>query len=84
MSTYMICTNYDLLSCKVSPKWRDKSTTCQAVKTPYIPNDKKLALSSTLIYTSCKHVRCTEKLLKIKSKLILIPFFFFLSSKCCM
>ena len=50
MSTYMICTNYDLLSCKVSPKWRDKSTTCQAVKTPYIPNDKKLALSSTLIY----------------------------------
>ena len=34
--------------------------------------------------TSRKPVRCTEKLLKIKSKLILIPFtfFFFFSSKC--
>ena len=47
---------------------------------------------SFLIYTSCKPVRCTEKLLKIKSKLILIPFiffveffffFFFCSSKYC-
>ena len=34
--------------------------------------------------TSRKSVRCTEKLLKIKSKLILIPFtFFFFSSKYC-
>jgi hypothetical protein len=44
------------------------------------------------IYTSRKLVPCTEKLLKIKSKLILIPFIFFVdffflflfcSSKCC-
>ena len=50
MSLYMICTNYDLPSCKVSPKWRDISATCQAVKTPYMPNGRKLALSSTFIY----------------------------------
>ena len=49
MSMYMICRNYDFPSCKVSPKWRDKSATCQAVKTPYMPNGRKLALSSTLI-----------------------------------
>jgi hypothetical protein len=30
--------------------------------------------TSLYISTSCKPVRCTEKLLKIKSKLILIPF----------
>ena len=34
------------------------------------------------LYTSHKPVRCTEKLLKIKSKLIFIPFTFF-SLKCC-
>jgi hypothetical protein len=53
--------------------------------------------ASVLHYsTSRKPVRCTGKLLKIKSKLILIPFtsfveffffffffFFFCSSKCC-
>ena len=34
--------------------------------------------ASVLHYsTSRKHVRCTGKLLKIKSKLIFIPFFFF-------
>ena len=56
MSMYMICRNYDFPSCKVSPKWRDKSGTCQAVKTPYIPNGIKLTLSSTLIYTSETHL----------------------------
>ena len=29
-------------------------------------------------YTSCKPMQCTGKLLKIKSKLILIPFTFFI------
>jgi hypothetical protein len=29
---------------------------------------------SAFIYTNRKSMRCTEKLLKIKSKLILIPF----------
>ena len=33
--------------------------------------------SSFVIITNRKHVRCTGKLLKIKSKLILIPFTFF-------
>ena len=36
-----------------------------------------MATSSTLTYTSCKPVQCTRKLLKIKSKLILIHFTFF-------
>ena len=49
MSMYMFGRNSDLPSCKVSPKWRDKSATCQVVKTPYMPNGRKLALSSTLI-----------------------------------
>ena len=54
-----------------------------------------LYLIEVFIFTpiSQKFVRCTEKLLKIKSKLILIPFtsfveylflfFIFCSSKCC-
>ena len=51
-----------------------------------MPHGKDMTMSSTLIYTSRKPVRCTEKLLKIKSKLILIPFtsfvdFFFFGSK---
>ena len=44
---------------------------------PYMPHDRKMTMSSGLIYTSHKPVRCTGKLLKIKSKLILIPFTFF-------
>jgi hypothetical protein len=36
-----------------------------------------LQRSRLLYITSRKPVRCTGKLLKIKSKLILIPFFFF-------
>ena len=36
-----------------------------------------LFLHSFVIITNRKHVRCTGKLLKIKSKLILIPFTFF-------
>jgi hypothetical protein len=48
-------------------------------------------LHSNMNNTSRKPVRCTGKLLKIKSKLIFIPFtsfveygfFFFFSSKCC-
>ena len=50
MSMYMICTNYDLPSSKISPKWHDKSATCQALKTLNMPNGRKLALPSTLIY----------------------------------
>ena len=50
MSMYMICTNYDLPSSKISPKWHDKIATCQALKTSNMPNGRKLALSSTLIY----------------------------------
>ena len=42
-----------------------------------MPHGKDMTMSSTLIYTSRKPVRCTEKLLKIKSKLILIPFTYF-------
>ena len=38
---------------------------------------KKFSLFWVLIYTSRKPVRCTGKLLKIKSKLILIHIFFF-------
>ncbi len=47
---YSIFTNYELPSCKVSPKWCDKSTTCQAIKISNIPNDRKLVLSFALIY----------------------------------
>ena len=47
--------------------------------------------SEKLYYTSRKPVRCTRKLLKIKPKLILIPFtyiyiyiyIYICSSKCC-
>jgi hypothetical protein len=39
-----------------------------------MPRGRKMAMSSALIYTSRKLVRYTGKLLKIKSKLILIPF----------
>jgi hypothetical protein len=42
-----------------------------------MPRGRKIATSSALIYTSHKSVRCKGKLLKIKSKLILIPFTFF-------
>ena len=38
-----------------------------------------LSLMGVLLVTSRKLVRCTEKLLKIKSKLILIPFTFLLN-----
>ena len=50
MSMYMMCTNYDLPNSKISPKWHDKIATCQALKTSNMPNGRKLALSSTLIY----------------------------------
>ena len=51
----------------------------------------KFLFVSITFLTSRKPVRCTGKLLKIKSKLIFIPFtsfveyvfFFFGSSKCC-
>ena len=59
--------------------WRNMMSTTKSQK------------ASVLHYsTSCKPMRCTRKLLKIKSKLILIPFtvfveygFFFGSSECC-
>jgi hypothetical protein len=50
MSMYMMCANNDLPSSKISPKWHDKSATCQVLKTSNMPNGRKLALSSTLIY----------------------------------
>ena len=39
-----------------------------------MPHGRKITTSFNLIYTSRKPVRCIRKLLKIKSKLILIPF----------
>jgi hypothetical protein len=48
--------------------------TCQAMEILNLTNGKHLSESSTLIYTSRKPVRCTGKLLKIRSKLILIHF----------
>jgi hypothetical protein len=39
-----------------------------------MPHGRDMTISSTLIYTSRKLVRCRGKLLKIKSKLILISF----------